>query len=202
MNEPTPELTQFQQALFEHYVELLGPSAGMRSVVRSERTVHFVGFPSSVRRDLVAKIAISVLDGSPLELFASLGDSRAEGGLSLNHEHEFVCICDANDSAGVDLVAHARAHHAIAGKLDAEHTFMLAPTSSLGHRGFSSAIVTTLDLYPPLAGKTMAHVGGLPVRILGLLPLTESERLLKIEHGVQRLFERLRADDRDLLSIR
>jgi hypothetical protein len=200
MNVP-PELTELQRAVARWYLDVLGDAAAAVSFVRYAGPIAFGSSPACTLPYTVLHAPLRLRDGGSLGFFGSLGDSLLESQTRENHEHQFLCVCDGTPEEIVPLVAFARAHHAFAGRLDVDHTLLLYPDSALGRRGYSSALVTSLRLYPPLARHDHAHVAGVPMRFHGLLPLREAERRVKIEKGVVTLFEHFGAEGRDLLAI-
>jgi hypothetical protein len=150
---------------------------------------------------LVARIEIPMEDQKSLWFFGTLGDSLAELGAAVGHEHNFVGIYECGSDEFPAFVAACRHFDLTHETLDVDHTFPLQTGSQLDARGYTHGLVLSADLYsgviPAFVGSTDVNVLGCPTRILVVLPLTRGEWCLKLAHGTAALLDAWLSANRD-----
>ncbi|WP_394841703.1 hypothetical protein LZC95_32090 [Pendulispora brunnea] len=195
------DLTQLQRQVLKFYLDVFSDSNGDIQLYKA-RTHGQMGLTSFSREVKVAHILLPTDDGSTMHFYGTLGDSLAEVGKAVDHEHQFICIFDEKYDEAAVMVAYARVHHDIAGLLDAHSSFLLEETSALRSRGYSNVLVARADLFTPFENKNNALLAGVPNRILSLVPLEPREWTIKVEKGIDALFDEFKAIGRDLLCLR
>jgi hypothetical protein len=139
------ELTGRQRAVAQLYLTTLGPSVDDLRAYRAGWQGEADGASIPRRVQTIVRLRIPLRDGSAVYFFGSLGDSQAESGEQVGHEHHFICMFDEEHSDIVSMVSHARVHHALLGTLDAHSSFLLDEESPLRARGYTSVLVTRAD---------------------------------------------------------
>jgi hypothetical protein len=196
------QLSTLQRDLLAVYVECLGPSLGNVAFYATGRQGVIGGRPYSRPATVIVHMPIKVTGGAAVHFYGSLGDSLTEEGEPRDHEHQFITLVDEEDAELVRFVAYARIHHALGAPLDAHHSFLLDEESGLRARGYTNSLVTRADLYAPFAAKNDFAVGGVGIRLLGLVPLTHEEWRIKVDLGTDALLSNFQETGRDLLSLR
>jgi hypothetical protein len=194
--------TELQRALLRYYLDTLGESA-IKGV-----SFHRVGWQASSgsrvlprREYMVVEMEIAMRKPPSLHFYASLGDSLAENGVEVDHEHEFAILTDLRSDDMAYLVADARAHHASLGRLDVDSSFLLAEDSPTRKRGYTNVLLAGADFFMPFDGKSETRIASKPVRLLALIPLTAREAQIKIQQGARAVWDDFRNTGRDLLVI-
>ncbi|MEI8255796.1 MAG: hypothetical protein WCJ30_09000 [Deltaproteobacteria bacterium] len=155
---------------------------------------------------LVARLPVGIDDAPDLWFHGTLGDSEQELGARAGREHAFVGIYEIEAPALVQLLGECRHHDVAVEALDVDGTFPLSREAALRRRGYTHGLVLRADLYadviPAFADATQLTVAGIPTRMLSVLPLTEDAWRLKVDGGVDALFEGWDAAGRDPFTVR
>jgi hypothetical protein len=202
MDNVLSDLTQLQSHVLRFYLDAIGGPADAVQFHRAGWWGELGGRTVPRREVIVAQIGIALSDGTSLQFYGSLGDSMAEASKVVDHEHQFICAFDIEHADIVHLVAAARVHHDVAGVLDADSSFLLDDQHPMRLRGYTNAVVLRGDFQKPFRDKSNATIGGMPMRILNLLPLEPKEWQAKTQGGTNALFRYFQESGRDLLSLR
>jgi hypothetical protein len=194
-------LSERRRAVLTFYLDTLSLSTHVELYRATwQGTVGDTRYPP--REHVIARIVLPTQGGAPVHFYGTLGDAAAECGHSVEHEHQFVSLVDAISDDVVSMLSHARAHHSVFAPLVSHSSFLLDEDNPMRSRGYTNILVARADLYGPFRNRNSVVLREMPTEVLSVVPLEPREWRLKVESGIDALFDSFRATGRDLLSLR
>jgi hypothetical protein len=193
----TPLLTAYQRDLAQLYRARLG----------SLSEVGFFDFSfasadaSKAATVKVARLQLTLVDGSSLWATGTLGSERITGGSSAAaHEHQFIGVFDSGSLELSEFIAALYHFDLKVEALGDGHTVPLGQSSNLRRTEYSSGLVLRGEYLAPFA-QPMPRLAGVDTTLFSVVVITEAEAERKRERGLEALMQEWRRSRRDSFHV-